>query len=55
MTFERILHFMQTLQLHNVSIHIKFYQNRFINWQEKNQIKSRNLIVFCEMYKNLRS
>ena len=31
MTFEVILYFMKNLRLHNVSIHRKFYQNRFIN------------------------
>ena len=31
MTFEVILHFIQNLSLHDVSIHRNFDQNRFIN------------------------
>ena len=31
MTFENKLHFKEKKHLHNVSIHRKFYQNRFIH------------------------
>ena len=39
--FEVQLYFMKTLRLHNVIIHINFYQNRFINeYARKKKLKS---------------
>ena len=37
-TFEVILYFMKYLHLYNVSIHRKFYQNRFINKCARNDL-----------------
>ena len=48
---------MKYLRMHNISIHISFYQNQFINECAK-KIKakipeSQSFTVFCEMQKNL--
>ena len=57
MTFEVILHFMKTLRLYNVSIHISFHQNWFINeCAVRKKLKSfflldiKELNSFCDLY-----
>ena len=57
MTYKVILNFMNNLRFYIVSIHRKFYQNRFINEctrKKKAKIsESRSHGVFSEIKKNL--
>ena len=55
MNTEVILEFMKNVHLHNVSIHRKFYQNRFINKCVRKKkakiLQSRSPGVFLVIYR----
>ena len=57
MTVEVILNKIEYLRIHNVSIHIDFYQNRFINECVRNNFLKflERQMTFCDLQWTLRS